>query len=97
MALSAVPASDSSPAKPSLVIGIVPVELLTAPPAACPNPFATLDASPFRARQQARVAAAMVPDAQRLLQAATREAASSSTSVSRRTTDSRCARSPNKW
>ena len=38
MALSAVPASDSSPAKPSLVIGIVPVELLTAPHRRLPEP-----------------------------------------------------------
>jgi hypothetical protein len=70
IALSAVPAPGADPGSTDLVIGVVPMELLPTTPAACANPFATLEASPFRARQRARVESATTPDDDRLLRVA---------------------------
>jgi hypothetical protein len=65
--------TPDSPTPQTVKIGIIPVELLSVAAAAgnCTDPFATFEQSLFRARQKARVAAALTPTDDRLLQAAT--------------------------
>lgn len=55
VALSAIPAPDTSVDRPSIVIGMVSMELLEAEDQECPPAREILERSAFRARQKARV------------------------------------------